>query len=177
MVSPMVMPVTPAMATMSPIWVSSMSVRFSPLKREQLGDLGLVQRAVALGDVHFFAVVQGSVEHARNRQAAEIVGVVEIGDQDLQRAVRVAAGRRDGGDDGFKQRLQVFAGRVRSRCWPCPAWRWCRAREIELVFVRVEIDEEVVYLVQDLFGAGVGTIDLVDDHHRRQLGFSALEST
>ena len=50
MVSPMVMPSTPAMATMSPISVSVDVGALEALEAEELGDLGLLQRAVALGD-------------------------------------------------------------------------------------------------------------------------------
>ena len=46
--------------------------------------------------------------------------------------------------------------------------------EVELVFVRVEIDEEVVDLVEDFLGAGVGAIDFVDDEDGEQLGFERL---
>ena len=47
-------------------------------------------------------------------------------------------------------------------------------REVELVLGGVEVDEEVVDLVQDLAGAGVGAVDLVDHHHRGQAGLERL---
>ena len=47
MVSPMVMPSTPATATISPSSVSVDIDALQPVEREQLGDLGLLQRAVA----------------------------------------------------------------------------------------------------------------------------------
>ncbi len=50
---------------------------------KQLGDLGFVHAAIALGDGHFFSKAQGAVEHARNGNAAEIIAVVEVGDQHL----------------------------------------------------------------------------------------------
>ena len=83
MVSPMLMPVTPATATMSPSSVVSMSVRFNP-EREQLGDLDFLERAIALGDGHIFASAQRAVEYARDSQAAQIVAVIQIGHQHLQ---------------------------------------------------------------------------------------------
>ena len=49
--------------------------------------------------------------------------------------------------------------------------------EIELVFVGVEIDEEVVDLVEHFLRAGVGTIDLVDDDDGGSLASSAFDST
>src|SRR6201996_9368305 len=45
---------------------------------EELGDASLVQRAVAPGNVDLITSAQGSIENARDRQAAEIIGVVKI---------------------------------------------------------------------------------------------------
>ena len=74
---------------------------------EELGDLDLFDLTAQLGDADFFAGAQGAVENARNGQAAEVVAVVEIGDQDLQRRGGISGGRRNGLDDGFKQRLKI----------------------------------------------------------------------
>ena len=41
-------------------------------------------------------------------------------------------------------------------------------RELDLALVRVEVEEELVDLVHDLFEAGVGAVDLVDDEDDRQ---------
>ena len=62
-------------------------------EREQLGDLRLVQRAVELGDADVFAGVHGAVEDARDGEASQIVAVVEIRHQNLQRTGRIALWR------------------------------------------------------------------------------------
>ena len=49
--------------------------------------------------------------------------------------------------------------------------------KVDLVFLRVEIDKEVVNLVQHFLRAGIGTVDLIDDHNRRKLASSALLKT
>ena len=54
-----------------------------------------MQRAIQLGDADFFAGVHGAVEHARDGEAAQIVAVVEIGHQNLQRAVGIAFAVRE----------------------------------------------------------------------------------
>ena len=59
---------------------------------EELGDAGLLERAVAFGDGDIVADVERALEDAADGDAAEVVGVVEVGDQDLQRAVGVAGG-------------------------------------------------------------------------------------
>ncbi len=60
------------------------------IEAEQLGDLDVLQRAVALGNGDLLPVAQRAVEDARNGQPAKVVGVVEVRDQDLQRAFRIA---------------------------------------------------------------------------------------
>ncbi len=47
-------------------------------------------------------------------------------------------------------------------------------REIQLVFLRVQIDEEVVNFVQNFRDARVGPVDLVDHDDGLQLGFERL---
>ena len=46
--------------------------------------------------------------------------------------------------------------------------------ELDLVLVGVEVEEQLVYLVDDLGDAGVGTVDLVDDDHEGQSGLQGL---
>ena len=55
-------------------------------ERIQLGDPRFVKRAVQLDDGDFIAVPQRAVEDATDGQAAEIVAVIEIGDQKLKRS-------------------------------------------------------------------------------------------
>ena len=100
-----------------------------PGEREQLRNLDLLHRPVALGDGDVLAGAQRAVEDACDGQAAEIVAVIEIRHQHLQRSVRIALRMRNGVDDGFEQ----AAANCRPAClrWskPSPASRWCRARE------------------------------------------------
>ena len=78
---------------------------------KQLGDFGFVQRAIELGDANVFAGVHGAVEHARDGEAPQIVAVIEIGHQNLQRARGIALGCRNRLDDGFEQRAASFRRR------------------------------------------------------------------
>ena len=143
-------------------------------EREQLGDLDLLHRAVALGDGNIFAGAQRTVEDARNRQPTEIVAVVEIGDQHLQRTVGIAGRQGNGIDDGVEQRAQILAGLIqvgRGRAQPGIG---VKHRKIELIFGCVQVDEQVVDLVQHFLRTRVGTVNLVDHQDRRQLGFQRL---
>ena len=89
-------------------------------ERIQLGDLGLVKRAVQLGDGHFIAVPQRAVEHAADGQAAQVIAVIEIRHQQLQDAVGIADGRGDVLQDRVEQRAQVAFLRRRDRSLRCP---------------------------------------------------------
>ena len=108
--SPMVMPGMPAMATMSPTWVSSMSVRLRPEKLKSLVILCLLKVPSTRATEYSCAGAHGAVEDAADGEAAEVVGVVEVGDEDLQRAFGIALGDGDGLDDLLEERLQVGAG-------------------------------------------------------------------
>ena len=118
--------------------------------------------------------MQRALEDAADGDAAEVVGVVEVGDQNLQRAFGVAGGRGDGADDGLKQRLQIRAGVGQIGGRRAGLGHRVEHREIQLRLVGVEIDEEIVNLVQDFLRPRVGAVDLVDDHDGLQLGFESL---
>ena len=102
------------------------------------------------------------------------VVVVEGGDQELERRLRVVGGRRHGVEDLLEERREVgllTAGLAARRALPGVG---VEDRELELLLGGVEVDEEVVDLVEHLGGRGVGAVDLVDDHDRRQPGFERL---
>ena len=46
--------------------------------------------------------------------------------------------------------------------------------KLEDALVGVEIDEQVIDLVDDFLGPGIGAIDLVDDEDGRELGLEGL---
>ncbi len=77
-------------------------------------------------------------------------------------------------DDGVEQRPQILAGLVQVGGRRPQLGVGVEHGKVELVFGRVEVDEQVVDLVQHFLRARVGTVDLVDDQDRRQLGFQRL---
>ncbi len=58
-------------------------------------------------DRHFIAVSQHALKYAADRQAPEIVVVVEIRHQKLQRPVGIARRRRDVLENGLEQGTQI----------------------------------------------------------------------
>ncbi len=145
-----------------------------PVEGKQLGDPHFLQGAVELGNADILAGAQRAVEDARDGQPPEVIAVIEIRHQDLQRAIGVAGGRRDGLHDGIEQRLQILTGGVRVRRRRAQPGIGIQNRKIEQFLGRVEIDEQVVNFVQHFLGTRVGAVNLVDHHDRRQLGFQRL---
>ena len=143
-------------------------------KGKQFSDLGLVQRSIALGDNHVFARVHRSIEHARDRQTSEEIAVIEIRDQNLQRPGWIALRQRSRLQNRVKQRPQIFAAALHvRRCRPLLCIRvenW----KVELVFLCVKIDKQVVDFVEHFLRTRIGPINLVDHHDWRQLRLQRL---
>ena len=77
-------------------------------------------------------------------------------------------------DDGVEQRTQIVARARRIARSRADARIGVEHGKVELILVRVEVDEEVVDLVEHLAGARIGAVDLVDDHNRRQPALEGL---
>ena len=59
---------------------------------------------IQLGNAHFLAGAHRSIEHPRNRQSSEIIAIVKIRDEDLQRPGSVALGQRNLLHNGIEKR-------------------------------------------------------------------------
>ncbi len=94
--------------------------------------------------------------------AAEEVVAVEQGDEELERAVLVGAGRRDVLHDLLEQRRQGAFAQRGVLVGIAVAARGIEHREIKLLVACVEADEQVEHLVQHLLDALVRAVDLVD---------------
>src|SRR5580700_7185914 len=141
---------------------------------EELGNAGLVERAVEPGDGDVIAGAQSSLEDAGDGEAAEVVGVVEVGDENLEDAGGVAFAFRSGIEDGLEKRLQIFAGNLGIEAGVADLRVGVEDRKVELVLGGVKIDEEIVDLVEDFLGARVGAVDFVDDEDGREARFESF---
>ena len=108
------------------------------------------------------------------RQAADVGGGVEVGDVRLQRVVGVVLGRRDLLQHQVHQRREVGSLDALLERGPAGLGVGVDDREVDLLGVGVEVEEELVDLVDDLGDAGVGAVDLVDDEDHRQLRLQRL---
>src|SRR2546422_1016479 len=106
--------------------------------------------------------------------AEKSIDTVEHRDTELEAHRGVEARWRDGGEDRLEERDQRAAGlREVGRRRAGPRVR-VEDGELELVLGRVEVDEEVVHLVEDLGRPRVAAIDLVDDDDGREPGLEGL---
>jgi len=147
-------------------------------ERHELGELAL-QRGLALvllAQRDLLAPAQGAVDDPADGEATEVVGGVEVGDDGLQGGGEVALGRRHGGHDRLEERRQVVVvvGHADARDGLAVAGDGRDDRELDGVLVGVEVEEELVDLVEDLVGAGVLAIDLVEHDHGGQPGGQCL---
>ncbi len=134
------------------------------LELVQLGDLGVFGLAVLAAEDHVFAVVDFPALHAADADAPDVVVVIHVGEQHLGGAVPVAFRRGDVFQDRIEQRLHVLARHRRVRCCIAVAAGSVHDREIELVLVCAQLDEQVDHLIHHLRGAGARAVDFIDDH-------------
>src|SRR5208282_673084 len=133
-----------------------------------------MKRPIALGDRNVFARLHGSGKNAGNGQTAQVVAVIEIRDQDLQWPIFVPLRRRNRIDDGLKQQPQVLARRSLMHGSRSRLGVRIQDREVELLFLGVEIDKKVVNLVQNFLRTGIGTVDFINDENRLQVRFESF---
>src|SRR5580692_1096416 len=106
-----------------------------------------MESAIQFGNGDVFSGMHRPVEHTRNCQSSQVVAVIKIRHQDLQWSSRVA--RRHGNcfDDGFKQRLQIYAASFYVSRGSSSFGIGVQNRKVELLFLSIEIDEQIVDLV------------------------------
>ncbi len=139
-----------------------------PFVTVEQGDLDRSHATVETAERHLLRLAQAAVEDPPDGQPADVVVVVQVGDEELERRLRIEARRRHGAHDLREERLQQLVRTVRSTPAPSRASVAVEHRELELLLGGVEVDEEVEDLVQHLTRPRVRAVDLVDHHDRRQ---------
>ena len=140
----------------------------------ELGDLGSFDRAVGPAPCHGVAPAELTVADAAERQPPDVRRRIEVRHEGLQRRALVVPGSGHVLEQRLEQRRQRRLERV--GCAPARSRPRVREqdREPDLVLVRVQIQEELLDLMDDLGRPGVATVDLVDDEDDRQLRFERL---
>jgi hypothetical protein len=114
------------------------------------------------------------VQHATDRETADICGRVEVRDECLQRMAGLKGRSRNVLVDDLEQRLEVSALHRRIERGTSRPGVAVHDGEFDLLLVRVEVQEELIDLVHDLLGTRVGAVDLVDHEHHRQAPLERL---
>ena len=79
---------------------------------EELRYARVLKRSIQLADRDLISDPNLSIEDAADRDAAEVIARVKVGDEHLQRRGRIPFGRRHALDNGVEQRPEVHAGDV-----------------------------------------------------------------
>ena len=117
---------------------------------------------------------QRAVAHAAEREPPDVRRRIEVGHERLERMVGVVGRRGDVLDEQLEQRLQPAGARCAGQLQVGVGGVERRAtgarvgvhdRELDLVLVGVEVEEQLFDLVHDLGDPCVAAVDLVD-HER-----------
>ena len=159
------------------------------LGAQQFGDAEVLEGAVHTGQAVGLALLKGAVVDTDQTESAEEVGGVDVGHVSLQRGALLVFGGRDGGDDGFEQRLEVVVVRQATVGGLVHGGVAGLGGAVDdrhfKQLVKVQVDALVLHVVgqaeqqvggfaDDLFDTGVGAVDLVHAQDDRQFGFEGL---
>ena len=97
-----------------------MSITLEAGERKKFRDFRFVKTAIELGNGDIFAGMHLAVEDARDGEASEIVAVIEVGDQNLQRPGGIALGLGNRLQDRVEERAQVLAAAFDVAAGACP---------------------------------------------------------
>jgi len=137
-----------------------------PLEDVDLLDLGAALGFVAVHHRDFLARPDAAMGDAADADAADVAGIVERTDLQLQRPFDIDIGLCHMLEDRLEQRLHVLAGLGDVEHGVTVQRRSEHHREIHLLFGGAEFVEQVEGMVDDPVRAGAGAIDLVDHHDR-----------
>ena len=111
-----------------------------------------------------------------DRHAADVVVGAQVRDEQLERVVLLVGRRRRDLDEEVEQRAEVGAGLRQVAGGGAGLGVGVDDRELDLVVIGAEVDEQVVDRVEDFGRARIGPVDLVERHdHREVAGHRLLE--
>ena len=119
---------------------------------------------VVVADRDLLVLADRAALDAADADPADVVVVVERGDEHLHGSGGIAGRSGNIVDDRLKQRHEVFTHLVRAEGGGALAGGAEDRRGIKLLLGRVEVEQKLQDLVHDLVDAGVGAVDLVHDH-------------
>ena len=126
---------------------------------------------VIVADERVLILLYGAALDTADTYSSDVIVVVDGGNQKLKIVVRVALGRGNVIEDGFKQRCEVGPLLIRRERRGAVTSGAEDHGAVKLLIGGVEIHKKLKYLLLDLLDAGVGLIDLIyhDDNGMIQL--------
>jgi hypothetical protein len=124
---------------------------------------------VGVAERHHRARRQRSLHHPPDGETPEVVRSIEVGDERLQWSVGSPAGAGTVSTIESSSGAQVGVLRRDADAGDRPTLPRDGAehREVDVLLGHLEVEEQLVDLVHHRSHAGVGAVDLVDDHDRR----------
>ena len=138
-----------------------------------LGDFDAVLGAVFAKCVDGLALFDLSGEDAADRHAADVVVPVDVGDEHAEVAV-FDDGGRDALDDGFEEVVHVLAWAIDLAVGEAVFGGGVEEGGVELIFVGIEVEEELEHLVVHPVWARGVAVDLVDHTDGLEAGVEGL---
>ncbi len=137
-----------------------------PFVAEQLGDAPFGHRTVLLDHGYGLTGLHLAVEDATGGDAADVVVVVDVGDQHLEGGLAVTLGGADVGLNHGEERLHSGGLGVHVQHGIAHLGAGIDHREVQLLIGGVQFTKQVKDHVENFVRAGTGAVDLVDDHDR-----------
>ena len=109
-----------------------------------------------------------------HRKPSQMVRIPQVGDQHAERLRGIGNRRRDFADDGIEQRVQVLLRPIDGGLGNAVPAGGVEDRQIELVLVGVEVDQQCQDIVHHLRRPRVGPVDLVDDQNQMEAELERL---
>ena len=142
----------------------------------------------ASADCHLLACLDGTPLYPADADAAYIVVIVDIGEEHLGGPLQISLGSGDFVQDHFEEGGHVCSGNVRIQGGVAIPGGAVDHRELQLVIVGPQLNEQVQHFIHHFRRAGAGPVDFVQYHqglfpqsqsffqHKAGLGHTAFKS-
>ena len=114
------------------------------------------------------------MEDAAGGHAANILIVVDVGDQHLKRCIGVAFGGANIGFNHSKERFQIGGFNIDVQLGITELGAGVNHRKVQLIIRSVQFTEQVKDHVENFIRTRTGTVDLVDDNNRLEAEVKGL---
>ncbi len=109
-----------------------------------------------------------------HRYTADIIGIFQKRHQHLRRGVRHIGRRRNVVDNRIENRTHRLAGNIQIGRGPTLTGGSVNDGKIQRLIIGVKLHQQIEYFINHIMRPGIGTIHLIDHHHRTQFILQSL---